>query len=603
MPIILAILKTKTIILFTRFRRFLKNNFGIPATLLFLSFFTGVFGATVAIIIKNLLHLNVSLLDRLFPSGQFNYFYLAFPLIGILLTIIYIKFFVKDDINHGVSIVLKAMGKSKGKLRRHNMYSSMVASSITVGFGGSVGLEAPIVLTGSAIGSNLARIFNLSDKNRILLLACGSTAALAAVFKAPIAAIVFSIEVLMLEMTTAALLPLLISAATGTILSTLFLGQNVMFDECATLPFKLSNIPFYLILGLLSGAISIYFLRVLRSVEKLFLKIKRNYIKAIIGGLTLGILILFFPVFYGEGYENLSALMQNQSFSLFQKSPFYPFLENYHFLFILFIIGVILLKVVATAVTTSAGGIGGAFAPSLFVGAFAGFLVAEISHSVFHLDVPYINFILAGMAGVMAGVMHAPLTAIFLIVELSTGYSLLIPLMLTSSISYLSVHPFEKHSIYTRKLAEKGVLKTHNKHKFAVRQLNILDLIDTDILTVPIKSSLRDYTQYIAKSKRNLFVVLGDDNYFEGLLVMDFHRDVLFKTELYDSVQVKDLMIQPELFVYDTDQGEEILQKFQQSNHYNLPVITSERKYIGFLSKATVLAAYKNVIASESEEY
>jgi len=569
---------------------------------LILSFFTGIFGATVAIIIKNLLHLNVSLLGRMFPSGQFNYAYLAFPLVGIVLTILYIRFFVKDNINHGVSIALKAMGKSSGKLRAHNMYSSMVASSITVGFGGSVGLEAPIVLTGSAIGSNLARLFNLSRKNTVLLLACGSTAALAAVFKAPIAAIVFSIEVLMLDLTSVALLPLLISAATGTVLSTLFLGENVMFNESFTIPFKISNIPFYLILGIISGAVSVYFLRVLRTVEKIFAKIKKQYVRAIIGGLLLGVMILFFPVFYGEGYENLNTLLQGKSFSLFQSSPFYPLLENYHILFVVFLIGVILLKVIATAVTTGAGGIGGAFAPSLFVGAFTGFLLVEVCNYYFKLNLPYINFILAGMAGVMAGVMHAPLTAIFLIVELSTGYSLLIPLMITASISYLSVFPFEKHSIYTRKLAEKGELKTHNKDKFAMRQLNIDKLLDTDILTIPVTSSLRDYTSYIAKSKRNLFVVLDEYDTFAGLLVMDQHRDILFNQELYDLVRVKDLMIQPDVFVYDTDKGEEIVQKFQKTNNYNLPVITKDKKYIGFLSKATVFSAYKNVIASESED-
>jgi CIC family chloride channel protein len=340
----------------------------------------------------------------------------------------------------------------------------------------------------------------------------------------------------------------------------------------------------------------------LRTVEKLFAKIKKQYVRAIVGGLLLGVLILFFPVFYGEGYENLNTLLQGKSFSLFQSSPFYPLLQNYHILFVVFLIGVILLKVIATAITTGAGGIGGAFAPSLFVGAFTGFLLVEVCNYYFRLDLPYINFILAGMAGVMAGVMHAPLTAIFLIVELSTGYSLLIPLMITASISYLSVFPFEKHSIYTRKLAEKGELKTHNKDKFAMRQLNIDKLLDTDILTIPVKSSLRDYTSYIAKSKRNLFVVLDEYDTFAGLLVMDQHRDILFNQELYDLVRVKDLMIQPDVFVYDTDKGEEIVQKFQKTNNYNLPVITKENKYIGFLSKATVFSAYKNVIASESED-
>lgn len=595
-------IRNKISILFIKFRSFVERNLKTSTTVLLLSFLTGVFGATVAIIIKNLLHLNVSLLANLFPPGKFNYLHIAFPLIGILLTQLYIRFFVKDDINHGVTIALKAMSKSGGKLRRHNTYSSMIASSITVGFGGSVGLEAPIVLTGSAIGSNLATAFNLSRKNTLLLLACGTTAAIAAVFKSPIAGIVFAIEVLMLDLTTAALLPLLISAATGTVLSILFLGENVMFGECLTVPFSLKNIPFYILLGLLTGVVSIYFLRTLWFIEKLFAKIKRQGWRIIIGGLLLGVLILFFPVFYGEGYENLNQLLHGQGHLLFENSPIYPFFRNYHILFILFIVGVILLKVVATAVTTGAGGIGGAFAPSLFAGAFTGFLLAEILNHYFFLDLPYINYILAGMAGVMAGVMHAPLTAIFLIVEVSVGYSLLIPLMITASISYLVVHPFEKHSIYTKKLAEKGELRTHNKDQFAMRQLNIMQLIDTDVLTIPIHSTLRDYTSYIAKSRRNLFVVLDENEKFAGLLVMDYHREILFKQELYDKVKIEELMIQPDVFVYDTDKGKEIVEKFQKTNNYNLPVITKEKKYIGFLSKANVLAAYKRVVASESED-
>lgn len=568
-----------------------------------MSVFTGVFGAGAAIVIKNLLHLNIAFLNNILQASEYRYIYLAFPVIGIILTTFFVKRFVKDNISHGVSIVLKAISKSDGKLRSHNMYSSIVASSLTVGFGGSVGLEAPIVLTGSAIGSNLGKLFKMSRKDTVLLLACGSTAAMAAIFKAPIAAIVFAMEVLTIDMTSRSLLPLLISAATGTVLSILFLGANVMFTECHTSAFALYNIPFYLILGVLSGIISIYFLRVIRTIERFFLRIRNVHWKIIIGGLTLGILIYVFPSFYGEGYENLNHLLQNGgAWQLYHDSPISQLFGQHHGTFLLFIAAIVLLKSFATSFTTGAGGNGGVFAPSLFVGGFLGFLLAEIANHYFGLHLPYSNFILAGMAGLMAGVMHAPLTAIFLIAELSTGYSLLIPLMITSAISYLAVHPFEKYSVYTRHLAEKGFLRTHNKDKFAMRQLQLHQLLDTNISTIPLNSTLRDYTRCVAQSKRNIFVVIDENENFAGLLVMDDHREMLFRQDLYDLVLVKDLMFKPDIVVYEDDTGEEIIEKFKVSHNFNLPVLTRENKYVGFLSKANLLDAYKEVIAAESED-
>ena len=590
----------KILVLLSKIRRFIKRRFSNTAIVLILSFFTGILGGTAAIIIKNLLHFTVSSLNIAQATTEMKYIYLAFPLIGIILTSIFVTRFVRDDISHGVSIVLKALSRSDGKLRPHNMYSSMIASSITVGFGGSVGLEAPIVLTGSAIGSNLARAFNLSAKNTRLLLACGSAGAMAAIFKAPIAAIVFAIEVLMLDFTAASLLPLLISAATGTVLSLLFLGEDVMLSITNIDTFHLENIPFYIVLGILTGLISIYFLRTSRLIERLFKKIKYRYVKAIIGGSLLGGLIFLFPVLYGEGYENINDLLNNPSM-LLNGSPLAGLTEH-HWIFITCIAAIILVKVIATSLTTSAGGNGGTFAPSLFVGAFVGFFLAEVVNVYTGMSVPYINFVLAGMAGVMTGVMHAPLTAIFLIAEISTGYTLLIPLMITAACSYITVNPFERHSIYSRQLAEKGTLRTHNKDKFALQTIDFMSLMDKNILTVPIHSTLRDYTQYIAQSKRNIFVVLDNDQKFEGLLLMDEHRDMIFRQDLYDLVNVSDLMYKPDVVVYDTDTGEEIVEKFKKTHNFNLPVITKDRTYLGFLSKATVLGAYQSVVASESED-
>lgn len=582
-------------------RRFVKSHFSQRATVLILSVVIGIFGALAAIVIKNLLHFTTSLLSHAFPEHGINYLYLIFPPIGIILAILFVKRVVKDDLSHGVSIVLKSICKSDGKLRFHNVYSSLVSSALTVGFGGSVGLEAPMVLTGSAIGSNMARLFHLNTKQTTLLLACGSTAAMAAIFKAPIAAIVFTFEVLMLDLTGSALLPLLLSAATGTVLSMFFLGRDVMFTIGSTQEFFISNIPLYVILGLLCGLLSVYFLRLSRVIDRFMKRIKATYLRAIIGALLLCSLIYLFPVFYGEGYDSINLLINGGYETIFRNSPLWAPCAN-RVVFFVGIAGIILLKVFATTFTTSAGGIGGVFAPTLFIGAFTGFFVAALAHHLTGMNFPYVNFILAGMAGVMTGVMQAPMTAMFLIAELSGGYTLLIPLMITAACSYLSVYPFEKYSVYTRPLAEKGNLKTHNKDKFALRKLQWSKYLDTNISTIPAHSTLRVYTQVIAKSKRNLFVVINNDDTFAGLLVMDDHRDIIFNQELYDLVRVEDLMIEPEEFIYEDETSAQVLEKFKQTGNFNMPVITRDHKYLGFISKARFLDVYQQFIASESED-
>lgn len=569
---------------------------------MFLSFFIGVFGATVAIVVKNLLHFTNTMLATAFPEAQVNYYYLAFPMVGILLTVLFVKFFVKDSLSHGVSIVLNSISNYNGKLRSHNVYSSVIASSLTVGFGGSVGMEAPIVLTGSAIGSNVARLFSLSNKQTIILLACGSSAAMAAIFKAPIAAVVFAVEVLMLDLTAASIVPLLISAATGTILSMFFLGESVMLTNAPIAMFQIKNVWIYLVIGILAGLLSVYFLRTSRLMEGAFAKITNPYVKLVGGSLVLGGLIFIFPAFYGEGYENISALMHNDMSVLFKNSPFFDAISGNYLIMILFIVGILMLKVFATAVTNAAGGVGGVFAPSLFVGAFLGFLVSELLNHYLGLALPITNCILAGMAGLLAGVMHAPLTGIFLIAELSGGYGLLIPLMVTSPIAYLTSRMFEEYSVYTRKLAVKGKLKTHNKDTFAVRKIDFLHLLDTNVKTVSLNATLRQYVDIIAESKRNIFVVIDDEDKFAGLLLMDEHRDVIFKPELYDSYNVRNLLYVPDVVVFDTDTPEQMVAKFQQTQNFNLPVITQNRQYIGFLSRAKVLDVYKDVIAEESDD-
>jgi CIC family chloride channel protein len=583
---------------FSKLRRYCKQKLGISNTILLLSFFTGVFGATAAIIIKNLLHLSSSFLANAFPDAEHNYLYLAFPMLGIIITIIFVTRVAKDDLSHGVSKVLSAISKDNGKLKSHNMYSSMVASSITVGFGGSVGLEAPMVLTGSAIGSNLARYFNMSPKNTVLLLACGCTAAFAAVFKAPIAALVFAIELLMIDFTAATVLPLMIAAATGIVLSILFMGHNVMF-HVSTEAFNIKFVPFYLFLGIFTAGVSLYFIRTLRAIESWFSKIKRKYLRGIIGGLLLGGLIFLFPMFYGEGYISINDILSSSSPELlFKNSPLLTF-ASLPLLFLGLILAIILLKVIATAVTTASGGVGGTFAPALFIGGFCGFFVAHSVNLLFGIQLPYLHFVLAGMAGIMSGVMLTPLTAIFLTAELSSGYSILIPLMITSSISYLIVSPIEKYSLYGKKLAEKGELRTHNKDYYAMRKVDWRTLIDNDIATIPVRSTLREYTHIIAKSARNLFVVIDEQKKFAGLLVMDFHRETIFAQSKYDTLFVEDLMIEPEEFVYENDSTKTVIEKFKRTGNFNLPIIAADRTYLGFLSRAKVLTAYQDFIAEE----
>jgi CIC family chloride channel protein len=458
-----------------------------------------------------------------------------------------------------------------------------------------------MVLTGSAIGSNLARYFKMSPKNTVLLLACGCTAAFAAVFKAPIAALVFAIELLMIDFTAATVLPLMIAAATGIVLSILFMGHNVLFFVSAN-AFNVKNVPYYIILGIFTAITSLYFLRTLRTVEHWFSKIKRKYLKGILGGLMLGGLIFVFPMFYGEGYLSINDILSSNAPELiFKNSPLYPF-TSLPLLFLGLILAIILLKVVATSITTAAGGVGGTFAPSLFIGGFCGFFVSHALNLFFDLQLPCFHFILAGMAGIMSGVMLTPLTAIFLTAELSSGYSLLIPLMITSSISYLIVSPIEKYSLYGKKLAEKGELKTHNKDYFAMRKVDWHTLIDHDIAVIPIHSTLREYTRLIAQSTRNLFVVVEEERKFAGLLVMDYHRETIFDQTKYDTLYVEDLMIEPEEFVYEDDSTKTVIEKFKRTGNYNLPIISSDRTYLGFLSRAKVLTAYQDFIAEESRD-
>ncbi len=566
-----------------------------------LSIFVGIIAALAAIVLKSAVHFTQSILQNAFPEDTYNYLYLAFPIIGISLTVLYIKLFVKDDLSHGVSKILYAIARKNGKLKAHHMYSSIISSTLTVGFGGSVGLEAPITLTGSAIGSQLGSLFKLSNKSVITLVACGSTAAVAAIFNAPVAGVVFAIEVLMLDLTTASLVPLLISAVTATSTSYLILGRGIMFNSTHVLNFEMDKLPFYIILGIFTGLYSIYFMRVSGKIENFFSKIKKTYLRILIGGVSLSILIFFFPSFYGEGYGSIIAIMQDNIHKLFINSPFYFFQYN-EWLLLAFLFMLLMLKTFATAFTTGAGGIGGVFAPSLFLGSIAGCFLAILLNTVFDLEVSVLNFTLAGMAGIMGSVMKAPLTAVFLIAEISGGYQLIVPLILTVIVSNAVIHPFEQFSVYTKSLAKEGNLITHHKDKHALSKLDVKDLIEDNFATLSPNATLRDLVNTIAHSTRNIFPLVDEDRKFYGIVFLDDVREIIFEPEKYDTVMVKDLSFFPQVSIDPHELIADVAVKFKESGLYNMVVLDKENRYYGFVSRANLFSKYRDIIEEISED-
>ncbi|NVN94832.1 MAG: chloride channel protein [Bacteroidetes bacterium] len=567
---------------------------------LILSLVIGLLSGLAAVLLKNTAFYTHYLLTFNFSIDSENYWYLAYPTIGILLTVLYVKYFVKDKIGHGVSRVLYAISKNGGRLKPHNNYSSMIASTLTVAFGGSVGLEAPIVATGSSIGSSLGQLFRLNYKTTVLLIGCGAAGAIAGIFKAPIAGIVFVIEVLMLDLTTINLIPLLISAITASSLSYFLMGKGVLFSFDVTTPFFLKNIPFFIILGIVSGLISFYFTKISMKIEELFKQIKNQYYKIIIGGVTLGVLIFIFPSLYGEGYDVLNMMLHGKGNELLQTSFLY-FLKNDVWLFSGALLAILFFKVVAMAVTNGSGGVGGIFAPSLFMGGITGFFVARTLNIIGIAHVSEINFALVGMAGIMSGVMHSPLTAIFLIAEITGGYQLFTPLIITSTISYLTISQWEPHSIYTKRLAQRGELITHDKDKAVLTLMKIDKLIETNFCTIFPEANLKDLVEIISKSNRNIFPVVDKDNNFKGVVVLDDIRHLIFDSEKYQHTFVKDLLIIPPYIVDCFDTMEIIVHKFNESGNYNLPV-TKEGKYVGFVSRANIFSAYRKMLKHFSDD-
>ena len=565
-----------------------------------LSLIVGLLSALAAALLKNAIHYTHQILTGGITSESGSYLYLVYPVIGMLMTLLFVNYIVKDKIGHGISRILYAISKKKSYLRAHNTWSSIVATTLTIGFGGSVGAEAPIVLTGSSIGSSIGRFFKLNYKNITLLVGCGAAGAVSGIFKAPIAGIVFTLEILMLDLTISSIVPLLISSVTAATVAYFLMGDKVLFTFNVVEAFNISNIPWYMLLGIISGLISLYFSKMTLFLESSYEKIRNIYLRLTLGGIVLGGLIYLFPPFYGEGYDTIMSLLQGNSDLVLSHGFFNQFSDNF-LIISLFMVGLVFLKVVASSSTNGAGGVGGIFAPTLFIGGINGFFVASLLKRYVNIDLSDNRFVLVGMAGMMAGVMHAPLTAIFLIAEITGGYSLLIPLIITSTVAYITTRSFEKHSIYHVQLAERGELITHDKDKAVLIRMNWKKEIETDLLKIKPNGTLGDLIKVISKSKRNIFPVVDEYNILEGVVCLDDVREIMFQQELYETTFVKDLMTIPPSYIDKKENIETVMETFRKTGAWNLPVLDNGY-YVGFISKSRIYATYRELLVESSEE-
>ena len=575
--------------------------------ILILSFVVGIITALAASLLKFLIEYIKHFLTENFDSTGVNWLYLVYPVVGIFLTGLFIRNVVRDDISHGVTKILYAISRRQSRIKRHNTWSSLFASAITIGFGGSVGAEAPIVLTGSAIGSNLGSAFKMEHRTLMLLVGCGAAGAVAGIFKAPIAGLVFTLEVLMIDLTMGSLLPLLVSSVTAATVAYILHGTEAMFEFHMDEPFLMERIPAVLLLGILCGLVSLYFTRTMNWIEKNFRRYNNPYVKLLIGGTMLSILIFMFPSLYGEGYDVIHMLLNGTNAADWDKVMDNSIFYGYGNLLLVYLALVVLFKVFATSATNGGGGCGGTFAPSLFLGCITGFVFAHFCNGyglapVISDDIPEKNFALLGMAGLMSGVMHAPLTGIFLIAELTGGYDLFLPLMMVSVSAYLTIMIFEPHSIYSMRLAQKGELLTHHKDKSVLTLMNIESVVETDFEKVHPEQDLGEMVKVISMAKRNMFPVVDARGVLLGIVVLDDIRNIMFRQELYHRFNVGRFMVIPPARVNMEDSMEEVMRKFDETKAWNLPVVDAEGKYKGFLSKSRILNSYRQMLVDFSED-
>jgi len=583
-----------------RFLSWRQRHVSENTFIIILSLIIGVLAGIAAFFMKSFIHLVQNFVVGL-TDNSVNFWYLGMPMLGIFLAAIFVKYIVKDDISHGITKILYAISQHKAIIKLHNTWSSIVASSLTIGFGGSVGPEAPMVLTGAAIGSNLGRYLKLDQKTLMLLVGCGASGAIAGIFKAPIAGVMFTLEVLMLDLTMASISPLIISAVAGVAVAYFLTGDLAIFYTQDFEPFDLSRIPSHIILGVVCGLMSLYFVRTTHWFETVYKKINNFWIRLLIGGVSLGVLIFFFPPLYGEGYDSITSLLKGDFESLFSQSLLFDYRDT-PWAIISFIGLIALIKIFASVLTNGSGGTGGLFAPSLFVGSLTGFLVAFVLR-LLGVEVPFTNFAFAGMAGIMSGVMHAPLTGIFLIAELTGGYSLFMTLMIVSVISYLTIIIFEPHSIYAMRLAKKGELLTHNKDRGVLIIMKMEDVIETDLETIFPDMTLGDLINIISKSTRNIYpVVERNSGKLLGIVTLDEVRNIMFRSELYGRFKVRKLMVSPPAKILYNTPMDKVMDVFESTGAWNLPVVDKGGVYKGFVSKSKIFSSYRELLVHYSHD-
>ncbi len=570
---------------------------------LLLSFFVGIFTSILAYLLKQFISWIAYLLTAGFDATGSNWLFLVYPVVGIFLTALFIKYVVNDDIGHGVTKILYAISRRQGHIRRHNCWSSVIASGITIGFGGSVGAESPIVLTGSAIGSNLGRLFKVDHKTLMLLIGCGASGAIAGIFKAPIAGVVFTLEVLMIDLTMASLLPLLVSSITALVMMYIFTGTSAEFSFTLDNAFAVERIPTSILLGIFCGLVSLYFTRAMNFCEDVFRKFSNMYVKLLLGGSVLSVLIYVFPPLYGEGYGMISLLLEGTSMQDWQAVMNNSMFYGDQNMLLIYLGLIVLFKVFASSATNGGGGCGGIFAPCLFLGCISGFIFSRVWNiNQLGVYVPEKNYALLGMAGVMSGVMHAPLTSIFLIAELTGGYNLFVPLMIVSLVSYLTIISFEPNSVYTTRLAKKGQLLTHHKDKAALTLMSLNSVVERHDTKISPDMKLGEMVLLISREKVNVFPVTDGTGHLLGIIELQKIRKVLFRQELYNVFTAGQLMEKPVACLTIDDPMQVVMDTIEKTGADTLPVVDRDALFIGFVSKAKLYAMYRQVMVDYSEE-
>lgn len=555
------------------------------------SIVVGLSSGLAAILLKSFVH-SIERLVTFYSSNYEEFFLFAlFPLIGLALTVFVIRYFLQNKFKKGSAEIVYAIAKNSSVLPTRQTYSHMITSALTVGFGGSTGLESPLVSTGAAIGSNYGRVYKLSYKERTILLACGSAAGIAAAFNSPIAGVLFAVEILLADVSASAFIPLIISAASGALLSRIVLKEGVILTFSLQQPFNYHNTPYYIALGILAGLIALYYARAFTWIEHRMTRIKNIWSRVLLGGVCLFVLILLFPPLFGEGYETIKTLSELKLSELARNSILFGLLQNEVNLLI-FLGALVFLKTVAAAITIGSGGNGGSFGPSLFVGAYLGFVFSRVVNLTGFASLPESNFMLVAMAGILSGVFYAPLTAIFLIAEITGGYELMIPLMIVSALSVTVAHYFEPLSMESKRLSEKFNISVHSRDTFILSRLDLAELIETNFSTIKVDENLKTLIQVISKSTRNTFPVINEKRELQGLIHLDDIRGIIFSTDKPEDMPVSKLMTPVNAVIKVNENLHSVLKKFEETNAWNLPVV-HHKQYMGFVSKSSILTKYR----------